>query len=82
MKTENVVSMKTVSEKQLAEIWNLKPSTVRLMRLRDGLPHVWAGNRVRYRLEAVEQWWKERETASTSAANNVVGFGKIREVRR
>lgn len=59
--------MALLTEIALAKALNLSKVTVRRWRLREELPFLKMGHRYYYRLDAVVQWLKEKETESLSA---------------
>ena len=55
-----------LTETALAEKLNVQKATVRRWRLLEKLPFLKTGRRYYYRLDAVVQWIKEKETKSQS----------------
>ena len=61
--------MDILSEKELADLLDISPWTVRGWRIKSGLPHFRIGIRVFYRLESVERWIQENEMRHTNDWN-------------
>ena len=56
-------SKKLCTEAKLAETWGVSQWTIRRWRLSEGLPCVKVAGRFFYRMESVERWLAENETA-------------------
>lgn len=48
-----------VDEAEVAEMLNMKRSTVARLRRQENLPHVRIGKTIRYALDDVEKWFKQ-----------------------
>ena len=71
---------KLYTEGELAEMLGLSQWTIRRFRLNEGLPVVKVSGRFFYRMESVERWLAENETAG--AADNEPGeTGTIRAIQ-
>ena len=53
--------MDILTEKELANLLEMSPWTVRSWRIKSGLPHFLIGQRIFYRLDSVERWIAEAE---------------------
>ena len=73
--TEEPRQPKIFFEADLAKELGLSYSTVRRMRLEEGLPHMMTGNRPLYRIDSVMEWFSEREKASS-----MIGAGTLRVI--
>ena len=47
-----------MTEKQLCDILNMKPSTIARLRREEGLPHIRVGKLIRYSYTDVQEWLK------------------------
>lgn len=63
--------MDILSEKELADLLDISPWTVRGWRIKSGLPHFRIGSRVFYRLESVERWIREDELRHSEGAKDM-----------
>ena len=59
--------MALLTEIALAKALNLPKLTIRRWRVREKMPFIRIGHRYYYRLDAVVQWIKEKETESLSS---------------
>jgi predicted DNA-binding transcriptional regulator AlpA len=59
--------MQLVTQEQLAERWNISPSTLAKARVSgDGPPFLKLGRSVRYDVAEAEQWLEDKRRSSTS----------------
>ena len=71
--------MKILTEKELADCWNVSCWTIRNWRLNDGLPHLRTKQgRIYYNMDSVENWWLACETTNTAAKPEV--YSGIRRI--